>query len=361
MVASPNPQPNPVDFSKSRRTLTSRRGGLSAVSGDKVFYGTTLFFAVGVLVIALLIGLQLWRASAPAMSQFGMSFLTSSEWNPNPNDPTKADYGAWPFIFGTVVSSFLALLIAVPIGIGSAIFLAELAPRWIRTPLSFSVELLAAVPSVVYGLWGRLVMVPWLAERQDFLNTDVFDFLQRQETWLTQKTGVQAFSNYGLSHLVDSSGNGQNMLAGGLVLAIMVLPFITAVSREVIKAVPSTQREAAYGLGSTRWEAIKGPVLKYARSGIIGAVILALARALGETMAITMVIGNGDEVSPSLLAPASTLSSKLANEFNEASGLQLSALMYLALVLFGITIIVNAMARLMIWNMARSTKGAIRI
>jgi phosphate transport system permease protein len=208
-------------------------------------------------------------------------------------------------------------------------------------PLSFMVELLAAVPSVVYGLWGRLVLIPALLPLQGWLS-------EHASGWPV------------VGKLFEGAPIGQSMMAGGLILAIMVLPFITAVSREVIKAVPPTQREAAFGLGSTHWEAISGPILRTARSGIIGAIILGLARALGETMAITMVIGNGNDAKLSLLEPANTLSSKLALEFAEAAGGQQSALMFLALTLFSITIVVNAIARLMIWNMARSVQGSVR-
>ena len=333
MVASPN---------SPKRSLKQRTSFFDARFGDGLFYWSTLGFAFVVLLLVAWLGWQLYSAAAPSIHKFGWNFITSSVWKSG-DDPIAPDtYGAWPYIYGTLMSSFLALLLAVPIGLGTAIFLAELAPRAIRTPLSFLVELLAAVPSVVYGLWGRLVMIPFLLPLQEWLFA----------------TGSKAPI---IGKLFSSSPQGgQSMLMGGLILAIMILPFITAVSREVIKAVPPTQREAAFGLGATHWEAIKGPVLRAARSGIIGAIILGLARALGETMAITMVIGNGDNANISLLAPANTISSKLALQFAEADGLQYTALMYLALVLFGITILVNAFARLLIWNMARSNGGSAR-
>jgi phosphate transport system permease protein len=211
-----------------------------------------------------------------------------------------------------------------------------------RNPISFLVELLAAVPSVVYGLWGVFVLIPALRPFQEWLGTN-----------LGEKPVIGRF--------FEGAPMGYSMMAGALILSIMILPFITAVSREVIKAVPSSQREAAFGLGATHWETVSGPILCYARSGIMGAIILGLARALGETMAITMVIGNGRDTSLSLLAPGNTLASALANQFAEAGGKQLPALMYLALCLFGVTILVNALARLLIWNMARSTKGAARV
>jgi phosphate transport system permease protein len=304
---------------------SKRRGNI----GDAIFYWSTLLLAAGVLVVCLLIAVQLVRAAWPSITAFGFGFLTTSTW-----DPVRDIYGAWPYIFGTLLSSFLALVIAVPISVGTAIFLTELAPRAIRAPISFIVELLAAVPSVVYGLWGVFFLVPLLRPLQ---------------SWLSTRVGGPFFSGV---------PTGYSMMAGALILAIMILPFITAVSREVISAVPPAQREAAFGLGATRWESIVGPILRTARSGIIGAIILGLARALGETMAITMVIGNGRNASLSLLAPGNTLASALANQFAEADGAQLSALMYLALCLFAVTIVVNALARLLIWNMTRGVKGA---
>lgn len=327
-----SPAPNP-----GKRSLFTRSKAFDARRADAIFYWTTLIFAAFILVIVALLGIQLFRSAAPSIAKFGPSFLTGSTWN-----PVEDIYGAWPYIYGTLVSSFLALLLAVPIGVGTAIYLAELAPKWLRMPLSFIVELLAAVPSVVYGLWGRLVLIPALIPVQAWLSENAYD-------WPI------------VGPLFDGAPIGFSMMAGGLILAIMILPFITAVSREVIKAVPPMQREAAFGLGSTHWEAIRGPILRAARSGIIGAIILGLARALGETMAITMVIGNGNDASFSLLAPANTLSSKLALEFAEASGDQVAALMYLALVLFGITIVVNGFARMLIWNMARQVQGSTRV
>ncbi len=324
-----------------KRSLFKRERALDSRIVDGMFYWGTFAFAALILVLVAWLGVQLYNAAKPSIAQFGLNFLSSSLWNTE-DSPVKPDtYGAWPYIYGTLVSSFLALLLAVPVGIGTAIFLAELAPRWIRTPLGFLVDLLAAVPSVVYGLWGKLVLIPALLPAQ---------------VWMSEHlSGLPLIGRF-----FTGTPHGYSMMAGGLVLAIMVLPFISAVSREVIKAVPSTQREAAFGLGSTQWEAIRGPILRTARSGIIGAIILGLARALGETMAITMVIGNANVAKLSLLEPGATLSSKLANEFAEASGGQYTALMYLALVLFGITIVVNAFARLLIWNMSRQVKGSVR-
>jgi phosphate transport system permease protein len=336
MVAE-NPSISPGEKTPSAPAPPSiKKGGRGSNTGDSIFYWGTALFALSVLVITLLIAYQLWDAAAPSIKEYGFSFIRTSEW-----DPVEDVYGAWPYIFGTLVSSFLALLIAVPIAIGTAIFLTELSPRWLRTPISFMVELLAAVPSVVYGLWGVFVLVPALRPLQAYLS----------ENW---------GENPIVGRFFEGAPIGYSMMAGALILAIMVLPFITAVSREVIRAVPPSQREAAFGLGATHWEAISGPILRYARSGILGAIILGLARAVGETMAITMVIGNGREASWSLLAPGNTLASALANQFAEASGKQLPSLMYVALCLFGVTILVNTIARLMIWNMARSMQGATR-
>ena len=251
---------NPSSISKGAPRIKTRRGFFGNNPGDPIFFGITLLFAASVLVVCLLIGWQLYRAAAPAIALFGAKFLTSSQWDPNADTPS---YGAWPYIYGTLMSSFLALLLAVPIGLGTAIFLAELAPRKLRVPLAFLVELLAAVPSVVYGLWGRLVLVPWLAARQEWLGGPFFDWLQGIEKSVGSLPLMGWIKTYGLSHLVDGSPTGYSMMAGAIILAIMILPFITAVSREVIQAVPPTQREAAYGLGATQWEAIRGPVLKY--------------------------------------------------------------------------------------------------
>jgi len=320
-------QTPPQSNSNAEPLRQSRFGNI----GDGFFYWTTLLFAASVLVVTVLIGFQLTQASMPALKEFGWRFLTNSTW-----DPVRQVYGAWPYIFGTLASSFLALLMAVPVALGTAIFLVELCPYWLRGILSFMVELLAAVPSVVYGLWGIFVLIPILQP-------------------------VQAkIASSGLSAIPFFSGapTGYSMMAGALVLSIMILPIITAVSRDVLSNVPAAQREAAFGLGATHWEAVKGPILRSARSGIMGAIILGLARAMGETMAITMVIGNGKNASWSLLAPANSLASILANQFAEASGLQMPSLMYIALVLFGVAILVNAAARLLLWNMARGTNHA---
>lgn len=287
--------------------------------GDKAFRAIVTAFGVTVLLVPALMLLELIRASMPAIRAFGAQFLTSSTW-----DPVKHVFGAWPFIYGTVVSSIIALLIAVPVSLGLAIFLADLAPHRLRKPISFLVELLAAIPSVVYGFWGIFVLVPLLREH------------------------VQPFLAKHLGFLPFFQGPplGFGMLAAGVVLAIMIVPTITSISREVLQAVPSTHREAAVGLGATPWDVIRFAVLPSARSGIVGAIILGLNRALGETMAVTMVIGNRPKASLSLFDPSYSMASVIANEFAEAdSDIYLSALSEIALLLFGVALIMNFLAR----------------
>ncbi len=310
-----------------------RRGMGGANLSDRVFRWGTLLFALAVVLIVLAIAAVLARDSVPALHAFGAHFLATRVW-----DPVQGEFGALPFIYGTLVSSALALLIAVPISLGAAVFLAELAPRWLRSPVSFMVELLAAVPSVVYGMWGLFVLVP---------------VLRPVEAWLG--------AHFGFIPLFQGPPWGIGMLAAGLVLAIMILPIITAVSREVLLAVPNAQREAAYALGATRWEAIRGPVLRYARAGIVGAIILGLGRALGETMAVTMVIGNSPTISLSLFSPADTMPSVLANQFTEATGpLHAAALIEIALLLLLLTILVNGLARFLLWRVTRGAPRGVR-
>ncbi|MBI2816019.1 MAG: phosphate ABC transporter permease subunit PstC [Acidobacteria bacterium] len=291
-------------------------------SGDEIAHMVTLAFAASVLLITFLLVVELGRHSAASWHEFGWRFLVTSVW-----DPVFGEFGALPFIYGTVVTSAVALIIAVPIGVGAAIFLAELAPPLLSISLTFVIELLAAVPSVVYGLLGIFVLVP-------LLRSYVEPFLQ---------------STLGFLPFFQGPAYGVGFLAAGVVLAIMVLPFIISISREALLAVPMEQREGALALGSTRWEATWDVVAPYARTGILGSIFLALARALGETMAVTMVIGNDPKISSSLFAPGYTIAAVIANEFTEATDdLYLSALVELGLVLFLVTIIINALARLMI-------------
>jgi len=304
-----------------------------AAVGDRVYAAAITFFALCVPLLLLAIAWELGVAAWPALHTFGFGFLTSSEW-----DPVKGEFGAAPAIYGTIVSSIIALLLATPLALGVSLFLSELAPRWLRQPVGFLVDLLAAIPSVVYGLWGIFVLLPVLRD-------PVMPFLR--DTLHLDTTGLFTGPAYGTS-----------MLAAGIILAIMVLPYIASVSREVLLAVPRSQREAALALGATRWEAIRGAVLPYARSGIVGGIILGLGRALGETMAVTMLIGNRPEITASLFAPGYTMASLLANEFSEASSdAHLSALMAVGFVLFLITVIVNAIARWLVWQVSRGASG----
>ncbi len=300
--------------------------------GDKAFEWLTLGMALAVILLVFLIGWQLARGSTLAIQKFGFHFLTTSTW-----DPVAEQFGALPFIYGTVVSSLIALLIAVPLSIGTAVYLTELAPLWIRQPIVSLVEMLAAIPSVILGLWGIFVMIPWL---RDYL----FPLLKKLFGWTPFFTGPI----YGTS-----------MLAGGMIIAVMILPIITSVSREILRSVPKLQREAAYALGATRWEVTRIAVLSYARKGLFGAGILGLGRALGETMAVTMVIGNTPQIAVSLFKPGYTLASVIANEFTEAtSDIYLQALFEIGLVLFGVTIVVNLLAQLLLKTM--TTKTATR-
>lgn len=299
--------------------------------GDIIFERLTLLFAVSVFLLVVLMGYEMYIGSRLSIDKFGWSFLTNSVW-----DPVQEIYGALPIIYGTIVSSFLALLIALPLSIGVAIFLSEVAPSWLEKPLSFLVELLAGIPSVIYGLWGIFVLVPWI-------RTEV-------EPYLSDKLGFLPFFR--------GAPYGFGLLAAVLILAIMILPIVSSISRDVLKSVPHSQREAALALGATKWQSTL-IVLKDAKSGILGATMLGLGRAIGETMAVTMVIGNRALISPSLFDPSYTMASVIANEFTEAtSEMYLSALIQLALVLFVITIMINAMARLLVWSMSKKWKTA---
>jgi phosphate transport system permease protein len=296
--------------------------------GDQIFTGITFLMAVTVLVLICVVGWQLWSGSRLSIKTFGFHFLVGTDW-----DPVNDSYGALPFIYGTLVSSFLALVIAVPLSVATAIYLTELAPLWLRQPVTSLVEMLAAIPSVILGLWGIFVMVPWL-------RTYVVPVLRYCFGWCP---------------LFQGSMPGPCMLAGGMIVAIMIIPIITSVSREILASVPHLQREAAYALGATRWEVTRIAVLSYAKRGIFGAIILGLGRALGETMAVTMVIGNTPQISASLFAPGYTLSSVIANEFGEASDLYLQSLFEIGLVLFLVTILVNLLAQVILKTFAGAT------
>jgi phosphate transport system permease protein len=293
--------------------------------GDFVFKNTTRLFALTILVIMSAIAWELFRNSTLARHAYGWAFLGTRIW-----DPVAEQFGALPFVFGTLMSSVIALAIAVPLGIGVAIFLSELAPRKVSETCAFLIELLAAIPSVVYGLIGVFVLVP-------LMRTQAQPFL---------------IKTLGFLPLFRGPAYGVGLLTAGIVLAIMIIPFITTISREVFLSVPRPMKEAAMALGATHWEVVRLVVLPYSRSGIIGSVFLALGRALGETMAVTMVIGNVPQLAASLLAPGYTMAAVLANEFTEAtSDLYVHALVEIGLVLFGITILVNGLGRLVLMNM----------
>ncbi len=300
--------------------------------GDTTFRLITAGFAAVVLLTLGLMAYEMWTASSLSIQEFGWRFIWGREWN-----PVEEEFGALPFIYGTIVSSLVALFIAVPISFGVAIFLSEMAPEWVRSPLGFLVELLAAVPSVVYGLWGIFALAPWMRETVEPALRDWLGFLP----------------------LFQGPNQGYGMLSGGIVLAIMIIPTISSVSREVLLAVPQTFREGALALGATRWETISAAVMPIARSGLVGAVILGLGRALGETMAITMLIGNRPEISASLFAPAYTMASVIANEFTEATeDLYLAALAEIGLLLFVVTVLLNIVARLLVWRVSQMPGGA---
>ena len=302
---------------------------------DRVFVYGTMALAALILVVTVAILIGITNGASLSVRTFGAGFITGTTW-----DPVQEVFGALPFIYGTLVTSLIALLLAGLIGIGSAIFLAELAPPWMRTPVSFMVELLAAIPSIVYGIWGLFVFAP-------FLRANVVPGLKATLGW----TGLFQGPFYGPS-----------MLTASLILTLMVLPIVAAVSRDVLRAVPESQREAMLALGATRWETIWRAVLPYARAGIMGALILGLGRAVGETMAVTIVIGNRSEIVTNLLKPGNTMASVIANEFAEAATpLYQSALVEIALLLFVITLIINVFARLLVWQAGRGLQGIGRI
>ena len=300
---------------------------------DQIFKYLMLAGALSLIAVVLLIVFELVWHSKLAISKFGFGFFVGSNW-----DPVAGEFGAFPFIYGTLVSSLIALIIAVPLGIGVAIFINEMCPRPLRGPLSFTVELLAAIPSVIYGLWGIFVLVP-------FLRVHIDPFLKQYFGW----TGLFTGPIYGIG-----------MLAAGVVMAIMVVPFISSITREVMLTVPQHQREGVLALGATQWEMIRIGILRNARVGIVGGVMLGLGRALGETMAVTMVIGNRPEIAKSLFAPGYTMASMIANEFTEATGnLYLSAIIEIGLALFLLTLVVNGLARFLVWMTTRGSPSRV--
>ncbi len=304
------------------QTLTRRLQGLNL--GDSLFRSLTALFAVTLLVVLASIGVVLVYESSDSIRTFGWSFLLTSTW-----DPVAKEFGALPLIYGTVTSSLLALLQAVPLGVGTAVFLSEIAPDWLRSPVSFLVEFLAAIPSVIYGLWGVFVLIPW---ERNYIEPALSAAL-------------------GFLPLFQGPKYGIGLLTASMVLAVMIVPYITSVTHEVLRAVPQAQREAALALGATKWEMVRMAVLPYGRTGILGAIMLGLGRAIGETMAVTMVIGNRAQIVSSLFAPANTMASVIANEFSEATyDLYVQALVEVGLVLLIVTVVINMLARLLVWR-----------
>lgn len=316
-----------LDIKLKKRNSPFREITRRLEHGDLVFRLLTIVAGLAVILLAIGIGYELWQNSALPREKFGWGFLGNTNW-----DPVVEDFGTIVFLYGTLETSLFALLIAVPIGLGIAIFLAELAPDWLRQPVGTVVELLAAVPSVVFGLWGLYVFVPVFVKPLAQLLNSTLGFLP----------------------IFEGPVFGPSRLAATLILSIMILPTLVAISRDVFLAIPRTQREGGLALGATKWEMITQNLIPYGLSGILGAVILALGRAMGETIAVTMVIGNNLDLSPSLLHPGYTMASLIANEFTEATtDLYRESLIYVGLVLFGLTLLVNIVARFLVWRVAR--------
>ena len=308
-----------------RDDIERRSGVLGALDvREWLFRGSITVVAAAVVLLVAAIIISLTREAWPAISKFGISFIWSTDWN-----PPKEQFGALPFIAGTVITSLLALVFGTFIGVGAALFLTEFAPGWLRVPVSYMVELLAAIPSVVYGLWGVFVLGPWI-----------------QHTF-----GPFLIDYFGWVPFVDGPALSVGILSAVIILTIMILPTIVAISRDVIAAVPRSQREGILALGATRWEMIRIAVLPYARSGVLGAAILGLARAIGETLAVALVIGNSTKIPDSIFSPAYTMASVIANQFREVENdMHTASLIYIGLLLLIITLIVNAFARLLVWR-----------
>jgi phosphate transport system permease protein len=312
---------------KNLRPFTTRLTS-SWEHGDRLFKAVILSAGFSVVALVFAIGYELWRNSQLARQAFGPSFIFTSRWDPTLDQV----FGALPFILGTLVTSLIAILVAVPVGLGVAIFLSELSPRWLRQPVGMLVELLSAIPSVVYGLWGLFVFIPVIV----------------------RPLGQELNNTLGFLPIFEGPVFGPSRLAAGLILAIMILPTIAAVSRDVFRAIPNSQREAALALGGTKWEMITQVLIPYGLTGLLGAIILGLGRALGETMAVTMVIGNNLDLSSSILHPGYTMASIIANEFSEATyDLYLHALIEIGLLLFIVTLLLNLLARLLVWRVGQ--------
>jgi phosphate transport system permease protein len=338
-LTGPQPIAKPQVVANSEITAEPLLQAGSSRVADGIFHFALLCCGLCVLALVGLIVYELISGSRLSWHAFGLKFFFRSEW-----DPVNEQFGALPFVYGTLVSSFLALLLAVPLAIGVAVFITEMCPRWLKGPLAFTTELLAAIPSVIYGLWAIFVLVPLLRQYGE-------PFCARYFGWTS---GIA--HRFGFQGPFEGPPYGIGMLAAGIILAIMVVPIVSSITREVMTAVPQQQREAVLALGATRWEMIRTGVLRNARAGILGGVILGLGRALGETMAVTMVIGNRPEIASSLFAPGYTMASVIANEFSEATGnTYLSALIEIGLALFIVTIIVNILAQFLVWTVTRGT------
>jgi len=311
--------------------------GRGANRGDRAFQTVVTAIAACVPIMLLGIVILLLLDALPALLRYGGAFLTQTTW-----DPVAEKFGAAAYVYGTVVTSLIALLLATPIGVGCALFIAEYAPIWMRAPVSFVIELLAAIPSIIYGLWGFFILAP-------IMRGAIEPFLKNS---LGNVPAIGA--------LFSGPAVGRDLLVAGVILSIMILPTITAVSREILRAVPDTQREGMLALGATRWETIRKAVLPYARGGIVGAAILGLARALGETMAVTMVIGNSStQIRASLFTPGYTMASAIANQFTEADKeIYFSAIVSVALILLVVAAIMNILARLLVWSVARAPRAS---
>jgi phosphate transport system permease protein len=315
------------------------RSKLSFVLGDVVFKFTALFFALVVLMLLIGIVAMLIQGSLPAFQAFGWGFITGNDW-----DPVQDIYGAWPSLVGTLVAALIAMLIGLPLSFGIAIFITEMAPQWLKRPVGTAVELLAAVPSIIYGMWGLFFFAPFFAA-----------YIQ---PGLVAVLGPLPI--FGVLFQMPTLGgsSGVSVLTAGIVLAIMVIPFMASVMRDVFEIVPGSLRESAYAMGATTWEVVWNVVLPYTKTGVVGGVMLGLGRALGETMAVTFIIGNASQLGSSLLDPGTTIAAKLANEFNEADGLQMDSLVAMGLILFIITFVVLMLSKLMLMRLAASQEGS---
>lgn len=314
------------------------RSKLSFVMGDVVFKYTAMFFALVVLVLLIAIVAMLIKGSLPAFEAFGWGFITGNDW-----DPVRDIYGAWPSLVGTLVAAAIAMLIGLPISFGIAIFITEMAPQWLKRPVGTAVELLAAVPSIIYGMWGLFFFAPFFAA-----------YIQ---PGLVAVLGPLPI--FGVLFQMPTLGgsSGVSVLTAGIVLALMVVPFMASVMRDVFDIVPGSLRESAYAMGATTWEVVWNVVLPYTKTGVVGGIMLGLGRALGETMAVTFIVGNASQLGSSLLDPGTTIAAKLANEFNEADGLQMDSLIAMGLILFVITFVVLMMSKLMLMRLAVSQDG----